>query len=293
MPNPYFVVMEAITYTLFAGCLAHAWRRGPHVAWQLLAGVTFGVLLELATIQQLHAYHYGRFLIMLGDVPLAVGVAWGCIIYSARLFSDASSLPLAARPIFDGLLALNIDLSMDAIAIRLGMWDWGQGLKSGYFGVPYANFWAWFWVVFSFSFGLRLLTVRGYWAARWLGPLGAIVIGLIGVLGTNALILFMVPRGGYLLSIVLLLGAASGTILFLRPRLGVRPVPAPAFWVPFAFHTYFLAAGLISGVILQSPFLLAVSLAMLLLALYWHRAAPFTRGMIGPIPKQEDPRRTK
>ena len=273
MPNPYFVILELITYTLFAACLWHAWRRGPHVAWQLLAGAIFGVILEVATIQQLHIYHYGRFMIMAGDVPLAVGVAWGCIIYATRLFSDASSLPFAARPIFDGLLALNIDLSMDAIAIRLGMWDWGLGLKADYFGVPYANFWAWFWVVFSFSFGLRLLTARDHWAARWLGPFGAILIGLIGVLGTNALIVFAVPREGYLLSIVLLLSVASGTILFLRPRLAVRPVHLLAFWVPFAFHAYFLAAGLISGVALQPPFLLAVSLAMLLLALYWHRAA--------------------
>jgi len=277
LPNLYFVILELIAYALFAACLTHAWRRGPHVAWQMVAGVIFGVTLELATVQQLHAYHYGRFLVMVADVPLAVGVAWGCIIYSVRLFSDASSLPIAARPILDGLLALNIDISMDAIAIRLGMWDWGQGLQSGYFGVPYANFWAWFWVVFSFSFGVRLLTGRDHWAARWLGPVGAIVIGLIGVLGTNALILFVVPRGGYLLSIALLFAVASGTILFLRPRLAVRSVHALAFWVPFAFHAYFLAAGLISGVILQPPFLLGVSLAMLILALYWHRAALWPR----------------
>lgn len=273
MPNPYFVVFELIIYALFAACAWHAWQRGGHLVWQLVAGAMFGVLLELATIQQLHAYHYGRFLLMAGEVPLAVGAAWGCIIYSARLFSDASSLPLAARPIFDGLLALNIDLSMDALAIRLGMWDWGHGLQAGYFGVPYPNFWAWFWVVFSFSFGLRLLTYGDHWAARWLGPLGAIVIGLVGVLGTNALMVFVVPPGGYLPSIALLLAVASGIVMVLRPRLAVRPVASLAFWVPFAFHAYFLLAGLISGVILRPPFLLAVSSAMLLLSLYWHRAA--------------------
>jgi hypothetical protein len=238
----------------------------------LVAGVIFGVLLEMGTIQQLHVYHYGRFLLMAGEVPLSVGVAWGCIIYSVRLFSDASSLPLAARPIFDGLLALNIDLSMDAIAIRLGMWDWGQGRQAGYFGVPYPNFWAWFWVVFSFSFGLRLLTYRRGWAARWLGPLGAIVFGLVGVLGTNALITFVVPVGGYFFTVGLLLVVAAGVVLALRPRLAVRPVHPLAFWVPLAFHVYFLLAGLVSGVIWQPPFLLVVSLAMLLLALYWHRA---------------------
>lgn len=273
MPSLYLVIFELIIYALFAACAWHAWRRGPEVAWQLLAGVIYGVLLELATIRQLNAYSYGRFLIMVLDVPLAVGVAWGCIIYSVRLFSDASSLPLAARPIFDGLLALNIDLSMDAIAIRLGMWDWGGGFQFQYFGVPYPNFWAWFWVVFSFSFGLRLLTHREGWAARWLGPLGAIVIGLIGVLGTNALMAFVIPRSGYLVSVALLLAVAAGLVVLQRPRLRIRPVHPLAFWAPFAFHAYFISAGLVSGVILQPPFLLLVSALMLLLALYWHRGA--------------------
>ena len=98
---------------------------------------------------------------MIGDVPLCIGVAWSCIIYSAMEFSDASSLPYWARPILDGLLALNIDLALDAVAIRLGFWSWGQGLKFQYFGVPYANFWAWVLVVFSFSLGYRLLAHRG------------------------------------------------------------------------------------------------------------------------------------
>lgn len=273
MPNLYFLILELMVLALFGLCLRHAWRGGPHVAWQLLAGVIFGVILEWATIQQLHAYRYGRFLVMLGEVPVVVGVAWGCIIYSVRLFSDASSLPEWARPVLDGLLALNIDLSMDAIAIRLGMWDWGGGLQSGYFGVPYANFWAWFWVVFSFSFGLRLFTYRANWAARWLGPLGAIFIGLVGVVGTNALIAFVVPRGGYLLTIAVLFAGMTALVLSLRPRFSVRPAPALVFWVPFGFHAYFLLAGLISGVILRPPFLLGVSLVMLALALYWHRAS--------------------
>jgi hypothetical protein len=282
MPNAYFVTLELIVYALFAACAWHAWRRGPHVAWQLAAGVIFGVLLELSTVQQIHAYRYGRFLVMVGDVPLAVGMAWACIIYSARLFSDASGLPLVARPVFDGLLALNIDLSMDALAIRLGFWDWGGGLQSGYFGVPFPNFWAWFWVVFSFSFGLRLLTDGRGWAARWLGPLGAIGIGLVGVIGTNALITFVVPRWGYLASVALLLVLAASVVVAQRPSLGVRPVPWPAAVVPLTFHLYFLLAGLISGVIFQPPWLLAVSVAMLLLALYWHR---------GALPAQGDARK--
>ena len=119
--NLYFLAFEILVLVLFLACLQNAWQRGSWVAWQLLAGVLFGLLLELATIQQLNAYKYGCFLVMLGPVPVVVGVAWGTIIYSVRSFSDKTNLPEWARPVLDGLMALNIDLSMDAIAIRLGM----------------------------------------------------------------------------------------------------------------------------------------------------------------------------
>ena len=155
--NGYLIAFEIVIAILFLICIRHAIRIGLWVALQLAAGAVFGVLLEWATIQQLDAYHYGDFVVMIDNIPLMIGVAWGVIIYSARHFSDSTDLPAWARPILDGLLALNIDLAMDTIAIRLGMWNWGVSLQRGFFGVPYANFWAWFWVVVSFSAAIRLL----------------------------------------------------------------------------------------------------------------------------------------
>ncbi|MCP4425859.1 MAG: carotenoid biosynthesis protein [Chloroflexi bacterium] len=255
-----------------------AWRRGPHILWQLVAGMLFGVLLEWATIQQLEAYEYGRFLIMLGDVPIVIGVSWGLIIYSARLFSDATTLPEWARPVLDALLALNIDLAMDAVAIRLGMWDWGQGLGYEYFGVPWANFWAWFWVVFSFSASIRLLTRPQNWFGRWLAPLLAIVFGALSVVGTNALIVFVLhPAGLYLFSVAFVLTAALLLVLFLRPRLRETAVPRIGTAVPAAFHLYFLLVGIISGAIFDPPFLLLASVLMLLVAWGLHGAGLLSR----------------
>src|SRR5215467_7816775 len=143
MPNIYFILFELLIYLQFIICIRHAWTRSTANMLRLFAGILFGSSLELATIRQLHAYQYGRFLIMILDVPLCIGVAWGCILYSSMEFSDASNLSYLLRPVLDGLLALNIDLALDAVAIRFGFWDWGQGLKFQYFGVPYANFWAW------------------------------------------------------------------------------------------------------------------------------------------------------
>jgi len=270
MPNIYFILFEFIVYILFLLCLRHAWHIGAHKVLQLVAGALFGVLLELATIRQLNAYQYGQFLIMVLDVPLCIGVAWGSIIYSAMLFSDATTLSYWERPVLDGLLALNIDLAMDAIAIRLGMWDWGRGLSFQYFGVPYANFWAWFWVVSSFSFGYRLLYQRDDWIGKWLAPLIAVIVGLIGVIGTNAFITFVVPlevRGS---TVIITLSLAIGLIIYLRPKLHIHSVDPLVFWVPLISHVYFLIAGFISGAIFNPGFLLLVSAIMFGVALYLH-----------------------
>lgn len=126
MPNAYFIIFELIIYIQFGLCLFHALKHGSGKTLELFAGGAFGVLLELATIRQLNAYEYGRFLVMVLDVPLCIGLAWGAIIYPVTEFSDASNLPYWTRPILDGLLALNIDLALDAVAIRLGFWDWGS-----------------------------------------------------------------------------------------------------------------------------------------------------------------------
>ncbi|MBK9926793.1 MAG: carotenoid biosynthesis protein [Anaerolineales bacterium] len=270
MPNTYFILFEVIIYIQFALCLHHAWKHGTANLLRLFAGILFGVSLELATIRQLHVYQYGQFLIMVLDVPLCIGVAWGCILYSAMEFSNASSLPYWTRPILDGLLALNIDLAMDAIAIRFGFWDWGQGLEFQYFGVPFANFWAWFWVIFFFSLGYRIFARRKDWVGTWVSPLLGYVIGLAGVLGTNALIVFGVAPEYRNVVIFSALIIALVSALALRPKFYLAPVPSLAFWVPALTHLYILIAGLVSGVMLDPPFLLLVGIAMSVVAFYLH-----------------------
>lgn len=272
MPNIYFILFEAIIYIQFILCLRHAFKHGLTANFLKLGfGILFGATLELATIRQLNAYEYGHFLLMVWDVPLCIGVAWGCIIYSVMEFSDASSLPYWFRPILDGLLALNIDLALDAIAIRLGFWDWGQGLQSQYFGVPYANFWAWFWVILSFSMGYRILARNTSWVGQWLSAVLAFVIGLAGVLGTNAFIVFIVPAGIRSELILVTLAAALGIILLQRPLFHQKPVDPVAFWIPFLTHTYVMIAGIVSGVIFEPVTLLFISMLMLAVSFYLHK----------------------
>jgi uncharacterized membrane protein len=272
MPNPYFIVFELMIYLLFVLCIQHARRQGLTNMLRLLAGVLYGIILELATLRQLSVYSYGHFLLMIGDVPLCIGIAWSCIIYSAMEFSDASSLPYWVRPILDGLLALNIDLALDAVAIRLGFWSWGQGLRFQYFGVPYANFWAWFLVVFSFSLGYRLLAHREDWMVRWLSPLLALIIGLVAIIGTNVFVLND-PLVDYKYFLAITLSFALIVIVSMRPRFTRTSRPVLIFWIPFITHSYVLVAGLISGVIFEPAFLLIVGLSMTLISVFLHRPA--------------------
>lgn len=270
MRDPYFILYEISLYLQLIVCIPHAWKHGRTNLLRLLAGILFGVLLELATLRQLNAYAYGQFVIVVLGVPLGIGVAWGCILYSVMEFSDGTNLPYSLRPVLDALLALTIDLSLDAIAIRFGFWDWGQGLNFQYFGVPYANFWAWFWVIFFFSSGYRLFARRSDWIGAWISPLTALVVGLLGILGTNALITYQIPFAYHGLTVTLLIVSALAIVLAARPRLYLRSVPSLTFWVPFITHIYVLIAGLIAGHILNPPFLLVIGVAMMAIAFLVH-----------------------
>ena len=277
MVDPYFVAFEMLMWGLFALCWRDASHEGVAGVWGLISGVLFGLLLEAATLHQLHAYRYGRFLVMFGDVPLAIGMGWGVIICSVSQVARSSGLPMWAQPVLSGLLALNVDISMDAIAIRLGMWDWGKPLNSGFFGVPFANFWAWFWVVFSFTSAVILVERSNVPGRRWLAPVGGVLLGLLGVLATNHFIVYVVPRRWYKATVFGTIGAALLLVLVLQPRLDADRIHPSAFWVPLSFHLYFLVTGLISGVIFDPPWILLVSAVMLILALILHAPGTFRR----------------
>lgn len=56
--NPYFVSFEIFAYSLSALCFVDAFKKVLGNVLRLLAGVGLGILLKLATIQQLYAYVY-------------------------------------------------------------------------------------------------------------------------------------------------------------------------------------------------------------------------------------------
>lgn len=276
MPQPAFLLFELGVYALALICLRHAWARGWARVFGLAAGMIYGVLLEYATIRSYEAYAYGRFLIMLfGAVPLCIGVSWGIIIYTAMETSDRFALPWYLRPVLDALLALNIDLSMDAIAIRLGFWTWGQA--GPWFGVPLGNFYAWLIVVLGFSLLLRLGRLWSL-AGRLVLLVDLAAAILATALSISALMALLPPyialvsRGvsGWLIVGALLGASALLAIWAARRTPPGHPVDLVPLSVPLFFHVFFFGALLWSGVYRQTPALIPIAALMLAGGLLLH-----------------------
>jgi len=133
-----------------------------------LSATLFGLSIEYLSIFIYDSYHYSTlFLLQFGrdpnNVPLVVAFCWAMIITCSMDTTDHFGLHPISRPFLDTLLALTLDLTMDAIAIRIdgGFWDWGYGLPTyisplTYFGVIWANYMGWFLIVLIFSSILRL-----------------------------------------------------------------------------------------------------------------------------------------
>jgi uncharacterized membrane protein YqjE len=168
-PGWCYPVFEYGMYVLFLICLYYAAKRGMRDVSYLFGGLAFGLVLEYMEVV-LGSYTYGHFMVMLGNAPLqipfCIGIGWGIIMYTARLFTDRLGLSLLACAALDTILALNIDLSMDIVAYRLHMWNWnwqGTGLNpltAQWFGIPYGNFVGWQTVVFCYSFFFRFFTLK-------------------------------------------------------------------------------------------------------------------------------------
>jgi uncharacterized membrane protein len=158
---------ELGTYLLFALCCFHAifyHRKDLTFLFSLIAGSVYGVALEYLSMIVFDAYTYPQFLVMVGPVPLMIGMDWALIIYTAMITSDKLSRGgKLVRSFIDAFLVLNIDFGIDAIAIRLGFWTWNP--PGVYYGVPLSNFFAWYVVGWGFSWWLRLFRskIRRHW----------------------------------------------------------------------------------------------------------------------------------
>jgi hypothetical protein len=281
-------VFELFGYACLGLCVWHALHQGRMRRVRLVElgiGVVYGLVLEGLTITQLNVYQYGRFIVMLGPVPLAVAVGWGIILYSAMTFVDSLVFPTWAAPALVGLLGVNIDLAMDAVAIRLSMWRWLTfSDNQEWFGVPYANFYAWFIVLCSFSallWWIRPITRRHYW--RGGGAVLGALLGSVVILVVLDELIVRYDRGGgipwlpvALLFVVALAVTGRGLWVWRRhQRRWLRESPTDLLLpltVPLYFHAYFFCMLFVAGIASRLPALVGVSLAMIAVSLVLHGA---------------------
>jgi Carotenoid biosynthesis protein len=297
------IVFEVLGYACLGLCIWHALHQGRLRRARLIElgiGVLYGLTLETLTIIQLHVYQYGHFLVMLGPVPLSVAVGWGIILYSAMAFADSLALPSWAAPALVGLLGLNIDLAMDAVAIRLNMWHWlGWAGNQEWFGVPYANFYAWFIVLCSCSallWSVRSLTVR----PGWRGPLAALgaLLGSVVILSLlDELLVQYDEHGGivWLPVLIVVIGAlvvVGWGLWVMRSAAHPSTRDAPVnilipTIVPFYFHFFFLSMLFVAGIVVHLPALLGISLAMVAVSLVLHGWLVRQKLMVRKLPSSQ------
>jgi len=283
MPRLLFGLVEVVMLILFALSARFAYRSGGRQRLiELLSAVPFGLLLEQGDIKIFGSYAYSQgFFIKLGSVPVAIALAWAMIITSSMFMSDRLRIPQRLAPFADAVFAILLDLSLDAIAIRQGLWHWNIPLNAGFFGVPAGNYYGWLFVAFGFSAWTRWVRARG--GARSTGswpqllvPVPAYLTLLLALVPFSVLQqrFFGGPTGGFppfLVALALFSLVAGWSIRRGRGRLP-RPWLMPLF-PRLLIHGYFLSAGILLGIFQQLPLLLAMSLSMVVLELVLAPAA--------------------
>jgi uncharacterized membrane protein len=124
-------------------------------AGELVALAAYGYALERAAIAAFAAHEYPpAWRVAPGGVPLAVVVVWAAVISSAMAVAvrrGAGSPP--SRAVSAALLALLVDLAMEPVAVRAGLWRWTP--PGAWLGVPVGNFVGWAVIVGSWPSGGR------------------------------------------------------------------------------------------------------------------------------------------
>jgi hypothetical protein len=154
-------------YELFVAPLAvalafHHARRAlgsRRAAGELVALAAYGYALERAAIAAFAAHEYpASWRVAPGGVPLAVVLVWAAVISSAMAVAVRHGAgSAAARAASAALLALVVDLAMEPVAVRAGLWRWTP--PGAWLGVPLGNFVGWAVIVGSYTLG----------AERWAG----------------------------------------------------------------------------------------------------------------------------
>jgi len=287
MPTDYRVIIYLLAaYVFFALCIRHTIKRtNPGNSWytlELCTAVLFGFLLEWVGVHVLNYYYYGAHFIEIFNIPLSTPLGWAVIIYAAMLTSDNLGIPNWCKPFMDSFLALQIDLGMDVVATRLGLWTWTMYDESvkwdlDWFGVPWGNYFGWIFTVLFFSLITRYFRKR--YLNRKKSPVLYLIIPIVIIL-LSEVGLYMALEFGKLLqwlSIPDLAIALWPFFVIIPPSLIAlrysKPIShhyGPSLWVPAFYHFYSYALLVFTPLPFVSDLLIMVNSAILLAASLFH-----------------------
>jgi hypothetical protein len=165
------------------------------------------------------------------------------------------------KPVYDGLLALTIDLSLDPVAIQLGYWVWTDPNEKSppWFGAPFANYYGWYMVVFWFSLVIRagvrwLPPARHGWRMNIIIPAVAIPVSMIpfwiSLFFYGSLMMFVKIPEPIIFSVLLGLNLLS--VLWFLPQVPHNaPLDTVSLSVPLFFHGFLILMLFGSGLFLK------------------------------------------
>lgn len=294
----FYTFIQLGVFVTFLITAARAAQQSRAQFVELLTAVLFGLLLEQGDILIFGTYRYNSNWLLLGDVPLAIACTWAMIIVGAMNLSDALGLREAqgwqrehglvglvrwialacVAPMADAVWAILLDLSLDAVAIRIGLWSWTIRLDQGWFGVPWGNFFAWLFVAFWFSFFTRRVRASARTRPRLQVLLqlsvpflafGGLVGALVPFVALESTLAVSYQNGVWMIFVAALLIFSGVSFYALRVKRGASLTP-PDHWllaVRLAIHAIFLSAIIVTGLVVQLPILLLVALAALTIEL--------------------------
>jgi hypothetical protein len=121
-------------------------------------------------------------------IPFAIAMMEGVLLFSVVRTTTLLGLRWFVAPFLDAAASVNIDALLDPIVASaesctktspaftgLSFWVWRvpQHAHAGWFGIPYANYSAWFLAMFVFSLGVRAVDRK--WNLEERGPITASV----------------------------------------------------------------------------------------------------------------------
>ncbi|HVR70853.1 MAG TPA: carotenoid biosynthesis protein [Vicinamibacteria bacterium] len=179
----------------------------------------YGYALEWIAIRAFRAHDYaGAWHVAPGGVPVAVAAVWASVILCTLTLAARLGLRTAGgRAAAAALVALSLDLLMEPVAVRLGLWRWTP--PGAWLGVPLGNFVGWAVIVAGWCLGVErdpcpaplvrvaarravlatasiaaLLLVGWAWRAGGVERAAGALTGWIAAAGVWALALFLAGR---------------------------------------------------------------------------------------------------